>query len=76
LTLSTSRRRQLRKRPDCHHGDLAAALVAAAIEIVDESGVAPLTLWATARRVAVSHDGGETCTNGDLILHVEADEAE
>ncbi len=43
------------KRDGYHHGDLPAALVAAAIEIVDESGVTALTLRAAARRAGVSH---------------------
>ncbi len=45
----------MQKRDGYHHGDLPAALVAAAIEIVDESGVTALTLRAAARRAGVSH---------------------
>jgi AcrR family transcriptional regulator len=51
LTVSTSRPR----RRNYHHGDLPAALIAAALEIVEESGVGALTLRGVARRVGVSH---------------------
>jgi len=43
------------KQDDYHHGDLPAALVSAALEIVDESGVNALTLRAASRKVGVSH---------------------
>jgi len=43
------------KRDGYHHGDLPTALVSAALEIVDESGINALTLRAAARRVGVSH---------------------
>jgi len=38
-----------------HHGDLRPALVRAALEILEESGVGALSLRETARRVGVSH---------------------
>ena len=38
-----------------HHGDLRAALLAAAVEVIDESGPAALSLRDLARRVGVSH---------------------
>lgn len=38
-----------------HHGDLHRALLDAALAIVEESGVAALTLRAVARRVGVTH---------------------
>jgi AcrR family transcriptional regulator len=43
-----------RRRP-YHHGDLRRALVDAALELVGEQGVAPLTLREVARRAGVSH---------------------
>ena len=46
---------ETKERGGYHHGDLAAALVTAALEIIDESGVAALTLRAAARRAGVSH---------------------
>lgn len=39
-----------------HHGDLAAALEAAAFELVDESGHSALSLREVARRAEVSHN--------------------
>ncbi|MBX7059859.1 MAG: TetR/AcrR family transcriptional regulator [Leptospirales bacterium] len=39
-----------------HHGDLRAALVAAATEFIAESGYEALTIRETARRVGVSHN--------------------
>jgi len=44
-----------RKRDGYHHGDLRAALLRAAEEIIRESGVEGLTLRACARRAGVSH---------------------
>src|SRR5271156_1021705 len=38
-----------------HHGDLHAALVAAAEEILERDGIQALTLRATARAAGVSH---------------------
>lgn len=45
----------MKQRDTYHHGDLAAALVRAALEIVDEGGIEALTLRAAARRAGVSH---------------------
>jgi AcrR family transcriptional regulator len=50
----TSARGQL-KRGRYHHGNLPAALVAAAAALVEEKGVAALTLRAVAQRVGVTH---------------------
>jgi len=47
--VTTSRRRNY------HHGDLRAALVRVAGDILDQSGPATLTLRETARRAGVSH---------------------
>jgi AcrR family transcriptional regulator len=44
-----------RKSDGYHHGDLRAALLKAAEEIIRESGVEGLTLRACARRAGVSH---------------------
>jgi AcrR family transcriptional regulator len=44
-----------RKSDGYHHGDLRAALLQAAEEIIRESGVEGLTLRACARRAGVSH---------------------
>ncbi len=38
-----------------HHGDLRAALLAAAVEIIDEVGPAAMSLRAVARRAGVTH---------------------
>lgn len=43
------------RRRSYHHGDLRAALVRAAGEILDQSGPATLTLREAARRAGVSH---------------------
>ncbi len=43
-----------RKQP-YHHGDLRRSLLEAALQLIDEQGVAALTLRAVARRVGVSH---------------------
>lgn len=43
-----------RRRRSYHHGDLPRALVAAALDLVREEGVAGLTLRAAARRAGVS----------------------
>jgi AcrR family transcriptional regulator len=43
------------KRGRYHHGNLPAALVAAASQLIEESGVSALTLRAVARRVGVTH---------------------
>jgi AcrR family transcriptional regulator len=48
-------RRRTRKGDGYHHGDLRAALLRAAEEIIRESGVEGLTLRACARRAGVSH---------------------
>jgi len=42
-------------RPQYHHGDLRAALVRVAGEILDQGGAAALTLREAARRAGVSH---------------------
>jgi AcrR family transcriptional regulator len=47
--------RGTRKGDGYHHGDLRAALLRAAEEIIRESGVESLTLRACARRAGVSH---------------------
>jgi AcrR family transcriptional regulator len=44
-----------RKRGRYHHGNLPIALVAAALELVEESGSEALTLREVARRVGVTH---------------------
>ncbi len=44
-----------RKRGRYHHGDLPRALVDAALDLVQEQGVAALTLREVARRVEVTH---------------------
>lgn len=41
--------------PPYHHGDLREALVQAGIDILEEQGLAALTLRETARRAGVSH---------------------
>jgi AcrR family transcriptional regulator len=51
----SAKKRSARTRPAYHHGDLARALVDAAIEIVAERGVESLTLSEAARRVGVTH---------------------
>ena len=38
-----------------HHGDLPAALIDAAVELIEEKGIAGLTLREVARRVGVTH---------------------
>jgi AcrR family transcriptional regulator len=48
-------RPRTRKDDGYHHGDLQAALLRAAEEIIRESGVEGLTLRACARRAGVSH---------------------
>jgi len=48
LTMSTSKKRRY------HHGDLRPALIAAAMALVEESGVGAVSLRETARRVGVS----------------------
>jgi AcrR family transcriptional regulator len=47
--------RGARKSDGYHHGDLRAALLQAAEEVIRESGVEGLTLRACARRAGVSH---------------------
>jgi AcrR family transcriptional regulator len=42
-------------KTDYHHGDLRRALIAAAVELIDQAGPEALTLRAVARRVGVSH---------------------
>jgi AcrR family transcriptional regulator len=44
-----------RPRRGYHHGDLRRALLEASLEIIEERGVAQLSLRAVARRVGVSH---------------------
>jgi AcrR family transcriptional regulator len=53
--ISGRRSRGTRKGDGYHHGDLRAALLRAAEEIIRESGVESLTLRACARRAGVSH---------------------
>ncbi len=48
ITMSTSKKRRY------HHGDLRPALIAAAMALVEESGVGAVSLRETARRVGVS----------------------
>ena len=48
LTMSTSKKQRY------HHGDLRPALIAAAIALVEGSGVGAVSLRETARRVGVS----------------------
>src|SRR5438309_5059384 len=43
-----------KKRP-YHHGNLRQALIDAALELIEERGVAALTLREVARRVGVTH---------------------
>jgi AcrR family transcriptional regulator len=50
--MSTSRR----KKPTYHHGDLSAALLKAAAELLEEQGLAGVTLREVARRAGVSHN--------------------
>ena len=38
-----------------HHGDLRAALLHAAVEAIDDSGLAAISLRAVARRAGVTH---------------------
>lgn len=44
-----------RQRSGYHHGDLRAALIRSALEIVDEQGIGALTLRKAARHAGVSH---------------------
>jgi len=53
--MSTSTDRKTRTRR-YHHGDLRAALLRAAGEIIEEQGVAALSLREAARRAGVSHN--------------------
>jgi AcrR family transcriptional regulator len=53
--ISRPSRRRTRTGDGYHHGDLRAALLRAAEEIIRESGVEGLTLRACARRAGVSH---------------------
>ena len=48
-------RRRSQKARSYHHGDLRRALLDAALEILDESGVSGLSLRGAARRAGVSH---------------------
>lgn len=50
-----SRRSHIQKLDTYHHGDLRAALLKAAEELISEVGVESLTLRACARRAGVSH---------------------
>ena len=45
----------MRAKVGYHHGNLPAALIEAALEIIDERGVRALTLREVARRVGVTH---------------------
>jgi AcrR family transcriptional regulator len=56
--MSTSRRTPAARRPRAayHHGDLAAALIAAATALVEEVGPAAVSLREAARRAGVSHN--------------------
>jgi len=55
-----------------HHGDLDVALVAAAVAIAEEKGIAAVTTRAIARRLGVSHaaPGRHFPTRGDLVAAV------
>ena len=53
--ISRPKHRGARKSDGYHHGDLRAALLQAAKEVIGESGVEGLTLRACARRAGVSH---------------------
>ncbi|KPK06899.1 MAG: hypothetical protein AMJ64_08060 [Betaproteobacteria bacterium SG8_39] len=53
--MSTSRRRKAAKAA-YHHGDLRAGLLRSAAVILEEQGVAALSLRETARRAGVSHN--------------------
>jgi AcrR family transcriptional regulator len=54
--MSAGRRAQRSARKAAyHHGDLPRALVAAALEIIEEAGIGSLTLRSAARRAGVSH---------------------
>lgn len=55
--MSTSKKSgRSRARAAYHHGDLAAALIAAATELVEEQGPAGVSLREAARRAGVSHN--------------------
>jgi AcrR family transcriptional regulator len=45
----------LRKRAPYHHGNLPRALVAAAHDLIEEQGIAAVTLRSVAQRVGVTH---------------------
>ncbi len=45
----------MRKKRPYHHGNLREALIDAALELIEERGVAALTLREVARRVGVTH---------------------
>ncbi len=53
-SVTTKRSRRDGTRP-YHHGDLPASLLQAALEILEQDGIAGLTLRAVARRAGVSH---------------------
>lgn len=48
-------RAALKKKQTYHHGDLARALIAAALELVEERGIEGFTLREAASRVGVTH---------------------
>src|SRR3954471_13040068 len=53
-TAGSDGRSTVRRRATYHHGDLRAALVTAALELVAENGVAGLSVAEAARRAGVS----------------------
>jgi AcrR family transcriptional regulator len=54
--VSTSNPRSTRRGASYHHGDLRAAVLRAAQKILEEQGVAALSLREAARRAGVSHN--------------------
>lgn len=64
-----------RKRPKTyHHGDLREALVAAAVELLEEKGLSGFTLRQCARRAGVSHaaPAHHFATAADLLAEIAA----
>ena len=68
--------RAVQPRRKYHHGDLCAALLAAASSIVTEEGVEALTMQACARRAGVSHaaSGHHFGSLAGLVEEFAADE--
>ena len=65
----------VRKRPKTyHHGDLREALVLAAVELLEEKGLASFTLRECARRAGVSHaaPAHHFATAADLLAEIAA----